>query len=146
MLPFSSRWCSRKVRDLWWQGIPPSVRGKVWSLAIGNELNITHGEWLAWSSARGAYPRSRGVFHPVCPVRKKGSRCHEAVSFERPVCPLGSGGVGTGVSPWVPQSSGGSEPTPASLLSPPPSLTHGVGHLWAESRRDLSSSPVESKP
>ncbi|XP_036902093.1 TBC1 domain family member 14 isoform X2 [Sturnira hondurensis] len=35
-------WCSRKVRDLWWQGIPPSVRGKVWSLAIGNELNITH--------------------------------------------------------------------------------------------------------
>lgn len=41
-----SRWCSRKVRDLWWQGIPPSVRGKVWSLAIGNELNITHGECL----------------------------------------------------------------------------------------------------
>lgn len=40
------RWCSKKVRDLWWQGIPPSVRGKVWSLAIGNELNITHGEWL----------------------------------------------------------------------------------------------------
>ncbi|XP_035870208.1 TBC1 domain family member 14-like [Phyllostomus discolor] len=37
-----SRWSSRKVRDLWWQGIPPSVRGKVWSLAIGNELNITH--------------------------------------------------------------------------------------------------------
>ncbi|KAM6362075.1 TBC1 domain family member 14 isoform 3-T3 [Alca torda] len=34
--------CSRRVRELWWQGIPPSVRGKVWSLAIGNELNITH--------------------------------------------------------------------------------------------------------
>uniref|UniRef100_UPI00398E5BB1 TBC1 domain family member 14-like isoform X1 n=2 Tax=Pristiophorus japonicus TaxID=55135 RepID=UPI00398E5BB1 len=33
---------SRKVRDLWWQGIPPSVRGKVWSLAMGNDLNITH--------------------------------------------------------------------------------------------------------
>ncbi|XP_036407833.1 TBC1 domain family member 14 isoform X2 [Megalops cyprinoides] len=33
---------SRRVRDLWWQGIPPSVRGKVWSLAVGNELNITH--------------------------------------------------------------------------------------------------------
>ncbi|XP_077115085.1 TBC1 domain family member 12 isoform X3 [Ranitomeya variabilis] len=32
---------SRKVRDLWWQGLPPSVRGKVWSLAVGNELNIT---------------------------------------------------------------------------------------------------------
>ncbi|NWX96405.1 TBC14 protein, partial [Nothoprocta ornata] len=34
--------CSRRVRELWWQGIPPSVRGRVWSLAIGNELNITH--------------------------------------------------------------------------------------------------------
>ncbi|KAG9345479.1 hypothetical protein JZ751_008623, partial [Albula glossodonta] len=33
---------SRRVRELWWQGVPPSVRGKVWSLAIGNELNITH--------------------------------------------------------------------------------------------------------
>ncbi|XP_048407132.1 TBC1 domain family member 12 isoform X2 [Stegostoma tigrinum] len=33
---------TRKVRELWWQGIPPSVRGKVWSLAVGNELNITH--------------------------------------------------------------------------------------------------------
>jgi len=33
---------SRKARDLWWQGIPPSVRGKVWKLAIGNDLNVTH--------------------------------------------------------------------------------------------------------
>ncbi|XP_030630953.1 TBC1 domain family member 12 [Chanos chanos] len=32
---------TRKVRELWWQGLPPNVRGKVWSLAIGNELNIT---------------------------------------------------------------------------------------------------------
>ncbi|XP_061491466.1 TBC1 domain family member 12 isoform X2 [Rhineura floridana] len=32
---------TRKVRELWWQGLPPSVRGKVWSLAVGNELNIT---------------------------------------------------------------------------------------------------------
>lgn len=32
---------TRKVRDLWWAGVPPSVRGKVWSLAIGNDLNIT---------------------------------------------------------------------------------------------------------
>ncbi|XP_012513807.1 PREDICTED: TBC1 domain family member 14-like [Propithecus coquereli] len=39
---WETMWCSRKVRDSWWQGIPPSVRGKVWSLAIGNELNITH--------------------------------------------------------------------------------------------------------
>ncbi|XP_040275061.1 TBC1 domain family member 14 isoform X1 [Bufo bufo] len=39
---WESMCCSRKVREMWWQGIPPSVRGKVWSLAIGNELNITH--------------------------------------------------------------------------------------------------------
>ncbi|XP_064629888.1 TBC1 domain family member 14-like isoform X2 [Lineus longissimus] len=33
---------SKKARDLWWLGIPPSVRGKVWKIAIGNELNLTH--------------------------------------------------------------------------------------------------------
>lgn len=33
---------SKKTRDLWWQGLPPSVRGKVWKLAIGNDLHITH--------------------------------------------------------------------------------------------------------
>ncbi|MBN3304397.1 NOC3L protein, partial [Amia calva] len=42
---------TRKVRDLWWQGLPPSVRGKVWSLAIGNELNITPGKCLLYSVA-----------------------------------------------------------------------------------------------
>uniref|UniRef100_H2M4S7 TBC1 domain family member 14 n=1 Tax=Oryzias latipes TaxID=8090 RepID=H2M4S7_ORYLA len=36
------RFFNQISRDLWWQGIPPSVRGKVWSLAVGNELNITH--------------------------------------------------------------------------------------------------------
>lgn len=43
ILPNWSTMCtSRRVRDLWWQGLPPSVRGKVWSLAVGNDLNITH--------------------------------------------------------------------------------------------------------
>lgn len=32
---------SRKTRDLWWKGLPPSIRGRVWKLAIGNDLNIT---------------------------------------------------------------------------------------------------------
>nr|XP_026690734.1 TBC1 domain family member 14 isoform X1 [Ciona intestinalis] len=32
---------NNKVRMLWWQGLPPNVRGKVWQLSIGNELNIT---------------------------------------------------------------------------------------------------------
>lgn len=34
---------TKKVRELWWAGVPPSVRGKVWQLAIGNDLNVTPG-------------------------------------------------------------------------------------------------------
>ena len=34
---------SRKVQELWWQGLPPGVRGEVWRRAIGNELNISPG-------------------------------------------------------------------------------------------------------
>ncbi|XP_014254002.1 TBC1 domain family member 14-like [Cimex lectularius] len=33
----------KKTQELWWQGIPPCVRGKLWRLAITNDLNITHG-------------------------------------------------------------------------------------------------------
>ena len=32
---------TKKVRELWWRGLPPSVRGKVWKLAIPNNLNVT---------------------------------------------------------------------------------------------------------
>ncbi|KAJ6222741.1 hypothetical protein RDWZM_001286 [Blomia tropicalis] len=32
---------SRRTRELWWNGIPSPIRSKVWSLAIGNDLNIT---------------------------------------------------------------------------------------------------------
>ncbi|XP_018573966.1 TBC1 domain family member 14-like isoform X2 [Anoplophora glabripennis] len=32
---------NKKTQELWWQGLPSSVRGKVWRLAIGNELNVT---------------------------------------------------------------------------------------------------------
>ena len=34
---------SKRTRECWWKGIPPSVRGRVWKLAIGNDLNITPG-------------------------------------------------------------------------------------------------------
>ncbi|KFO25742.1 TBC1 domain family member 14 [Fukomys damarensis] len=68
---WDTMWCSRKVRDLWWQGIPPSVRGRVWSLAIGNELNITHElfdiclarakeRWRSFSAA-GAEAENEGI-------------------------------------------------------------------------------------
>ena len=32
---------TRRVRDLWWRGLPPSIRGRVWKLAIHNNLNVT---------------------------------------------------------------------------------------------------------
>lgn len=32
---------SKKVQDMWRVGLPPSVRGQIWRLAIGNELMIT---------------------------------------------------------------------------------------------------------
>jgi hypothetical protein len=31
---------TKRCRDLWWNGLPSSVRGKVWCLAIGNDLLI----------------------------------------------------------------------------------------------------------
>lgn len=53
MLQLSKRWANdilpnweltkrtKKTRDMWWQGLPTNVRGKVWKLAIGNDLNLT---------------------------------------------------------------------------------------------------------
>lgn len=32
---------SKRVKDLWWRGLPPSIRGRVWKLAIVNQLNVT---------------------------------------------------------------------------------------------------------
>ncbi|KAF2757148.1 hypothetical protein EJ05DRAFT_56975 [Pseudovirgaria hyperparasitica] len=32
----------RRVRELWWKGIPPAARGRVWATGIGNELELTH--------------------------------------------------------------------------------------------------------
>lgn len=32
---------TKKTRDLWWKGLPPNIRGKVWRKAIKNQLNIT---------------------------------------------------------------------------------------------------------
>ncbi|EGI68128.1 PREDICTED: TBC1 domain family member 14-like [Acromyrmex echinatior] len=32
---------TKKVKELWWRGLPPSVRGRVWKLAISNNLNVT---------------------------------------------------------------------------------------------------------
>lgn len=31
---------SKKVKELWWQGLPSNIRGQVWKMVIGNDLNI----------------------------------------------------------------------------------------------------------
>ena len=38
---WSSQGSSKKTRALWWRGLPPPVRGKVWRLALPNTLNLT---------------------------------------------------------------------------------------------------------
>ena len=31
---------AKKTRDLWWRGLPPSVRGKVWRQALDNQVSF----------------------------------------------------------------------------------------------------------
>ncbi|KAF7490404.1 TBC1 domain family member 14 [Sarcoptes scabiei] len=38
---WSSMSKTKKVQDLWWNGIPSSIRPKIWSIVIRNDLNIT---------------------------------------------------------------------------------------------------------
>ncbi|XP_046968515.1 TBC1 domain family member 12-like [Vanessa cardui] len=33
---------AKRTLDLWWCGLPPAIRGRVWQLAIENKLKITH--------------------------------------------------------------------------------------------------------
>lgn len=35
------------MRTLWWHGLPPSVRGRVWFLAFGNDLRLTHEDYFS---------------------------------------------------------------------------------------------------
>lgn len=93
------------------------MRGKVWSLAIGNELNITHGERLARPWAQGTRPRAcgfscRGFSCPAFPGWEKGSHQHKDVGLLR-------GQVTVLQRASVP---GSSEKTPAFFL--PPEETH----------------------
>ncbi|KAF1815916.1 hypothetical protein P152DRAFT_471292 [Eremomyces bilateralis CBS 781.70] len=47
-----------RIRELWWRGITPRLRGEVWSRAIGNELALTHTSFeAALGRARAARAR-----------------------------------------------------------------------------------------
>lgn len=37
---------SKRTRQLWWHGLPPSIRGKVWKLAIGNDLGLSKDSYI----------------------------------------------------------------------------------------------------
>jgi len=38
---WSSTHSSKKTQSLWWRGLPPPVRGRVWRLGLSNTLNLT---------------------------------------------------------------------------------------------------------
>ncbi|CAB1351837.1 unnamed protein product, partial [Coregonus sp. 'balchen'] len=83
ILPNWSTMCtSRRVRELWWQGVPPSVRGKVWSLAVGNELNITHELYnICLARARDKW-KSMPTTPPTEPVTEGSSLADREASLE----------------------------------------------------------------
>ena len=33
-----------KMRRMWWQGVPPKLRGAVWEKVVGNTLALSKGE------------------------------------------------------------------------------------------------------
>ena len=39
---------AKRTRQLWWHGLPPSIRGKVWKLAIGNDLKLTESSYFVY--------------------------------------------------------------------------------------------------
>eukprot|EP00761_Pharyngomonas_kirbyi_P004679 gb/GECH01004684.1/.p1 GENE.gb/GECH01004684.1/~~gb/GECH01004684.1/.p1 ORF type:complete len:537 (+),score=115.46 gb/GECH01004684.1/:1-1611(+) len=47
---WSEKCDSKQTRKLWKHGIPPQVRGRVWELAIGNELNINEDLYCIFQS------------------------------------------------------------------------------------------------
>lgn len=56
------------------------MRGKVWSLVIGNELNIIYGEWFAW----GMYFLDFVVFFvSFVLLGRKVFYCRKVLFFER---------------------------------------------------------------
>ena len=56
----SKKW--RKTREIWWQGLPPCVRGQVWKLSIGNDLNVTADLYLmCLERAKEKLTHSQGV-------------------------------------------------------------------------------------
>jgi len=42
---------AKRTKQLWWHGLPPSIRGKVWKLAIGNDLNLTKETYFVYKQS-----------------------------------------------------------------------------------------------
>lgn len=41
LFAFYNRKKEKRTQELWWQGVPPNVRPKLWPVAIGNTLHVT---------------------------------------------------------------------------------------------------------
>ena len=50
---------STETRDLWWRGIPSTLRGQIWAKAIGNDLHLTAKTYVA------ALKRGRATEHQL---------------------------------------------------------------------------------
>ena len=63
----------RRNRELWWMGIAPRSRGRVWQRAIGNQLGLTPISFeAALSRAREAKARIQAGGGVVMPVTEVG--------------------------------------------------------------------------
>ncbi len=49
---WSSCWQSKKTQSLWWRGLPPPVRGRVWKLALHNQVPYGSGSADPWIPMR----------------------------------------------------------------------------------------------
>jgi hypothetical protein len=47
-------------RKMWWNGIPPRLRGQVWSKAVGNDLEVTEGTFKIAKGDQAIRHRSTG--------------------------------------------------------------------------------------
>ena len=72
---------TKRVQNLWWNGIPSSIRPKVWNLVIGNDLHITEQLFhicLSRSSEKIWVRRfiSRKCSNPLSPVNSCDPKTH----------------------------------------------------------------------
>lgn len=67
---------SQTTRELWWNGIPANLRGRIWSRAVGNDLHLSKGSYEA------ALARARALETRLDAKPSKSSQHHEPTDAE----------------------------------------------------------------